>query len=133
MHLVLRGVNSEDGPDFVFVYIDDLRVFSATLEEHVEHLKKVLMRLQEAGLKLKPTKCHFLCEEVEHLGHVIIHEGLWPNPAQVTAVKDFPTPRSVKKVRQFMGWTLYYRRSVRCFAQIAEPLHALTRQNAVFN
>ena len=66
-------MNPDDGPDFVSVYIDDLLVFSAMLEEHIEHLKKVLMRLQEAGLKLKPTKCHFICEEVEHLGHVLSH------------------------------------------------------------
>ena len=65
MQRVLMGLNAEDGPDFVTVYIDDVLVFSCTLEEHLEHLCRVIERLQEVGQKLKPTKCQFIHEEVE--------------------------------------------------------------------
>ena len=62
MQRVLMGLNPSDGEDFVAVYIDDVLVFSHTLEEHLEHLRRVIDRLQQAGLKLKPTKCHFVRE-----------------------------------------------------------------------
>ena len=59
MHRVLSGLNPLKGPEFVSVHVDDVLVLSKTLEEHLEHLEKVLLRLQEANLNLKPSKCHF--------------------------------------------------------------------------
>ena len=89
MQKVLDGLNPDEGPDFVEVYIDDVLVFSRTMEEHVEHLRQVLARLRKAGLKLKPTKCHFIRQAVEYLGHVITPDGLKPNPKQVSAIQDY--------------------------------------------
>ncbi len=123
MTRVLVGLNPEGGPDFVVVYIDDVLVFSRTLEDHLE---QVIARLQEAGLKLQPAKCHFLQEEVEYLGHVITPFGLKPTPRLTLAVKEFPVPRSTKEVRQFLGLSSYYRRFIPQFAAIAKPLHELT-------
>ena len=71
MQQVLQGLNPSDGPDYVSVYIDDVLVFSQTLEEHLQHLKRVLEHIEEVGLKLKPTKCQFARKEVEYLGHVV--------------------------------------------------------------
>ena len=67
---VLMGLNPVDGPDFVTVYIDDVLIFSETLEEHLTHIHSVLKRLLDVGLKLKPGKCKFLRKEVEYLGHI---------------------------------------------------------------
>ena len=67
MNCVLVGLNPCSGPDFVALYIDDVLVFSHTLEDHLKHLKLAITRLQEAGLKLKLSKCHFIREEVEYL------------------------------------------------------------------
>ena len=107
-------------------------IFSRSLEEHLHHIGQVLDRLQEAGLKLKPSKCHFVCQQVEYLGHLITPRGLLPNPKKVGAVVDFPVPTSVTQVRQFVGLASYYRRFIEGFARIAAPLHQLTKQDVEF-
>ena len=80
MQQVLIGMNPESGDDFVTAYIDDILVFSATLQDHLSHLRKVMERLREVNLKLKPAKCKFVRESVEYLGHVITASGLQTNP-----------------------------------------------------
>lgn len=88
--------------------------------------------LRDAGLKLKLSKCHFLRQSVDYLGYVITPNGLQPNGKQVVAVAEFPVPKSVAAVRQFLGLTSYYRRFIHQFAKIAEPLHRLTRKDVEF-
>ena len=133
MQRVLMGLNPTDGPDFVAVYLDDVLIFSQTLQEHLIHLRQVIGRLREAGLKLKPSKCHFVRREVQYLGHVITPEGLKPNPDHVAAVRNFPVPQNTREIRQFVGLASYYRRFIPKFARIAQPLHALTCKGAEFN
>ena len=101
---VLMGLNPTDDSDFVAVHIDDVLIFSRTLEEHIEHLKLVITRLQEAGLKLKPIKCHFLREEVEYLGHVITPKGLKPTQKLTVAVAEFPVPKDLQGIASLF-WT----------------------------
>ena len=132
MQQVLSGLNPVEGPDFVAVYLDDVLVFSETLDDHLMHLRLVLERIGQAGLKLKPTKCHLVRQEVEYLGHIITPNGLLPNPKLIEAVRDFAVPMSVKETRQFLGLASYYRRFVPQFAKIARPLHQLTRKNVTF-
>ena len=132
MQRVLWGLNPREGSDFVVVYIDDILIFSRTMEEHLCHVGQVLDSLQSAGLKLKVTKCHFLRQSVECPGHRITPRGLVPNPKRVSAVTDFPVPTSVTQVRQFVGLTSYYRRFIEKFAKIASPLHNLTRKEVKF-
>ena len=133
MQRLVTGLNPAAGPDFVAVYIDDILVFSPTLEQHLRHLKVVIERISEAGLKLKPTKCRFARNEVEYLGHLITPEGLKPNSNLVEAVQQFPIPTDVSGVRRFLGLASYYRRFIQNFARIAEPLRELTRKNVSFH
>lgn len=70
MHKVLMGSNPMNGNQFVSVYIDDVLIYSTTLKEHLKHLELVIQRIEGAGLKLKPSKCCFVREEVEYLGYV---------------------------------------------------------------
>ena len=92
MQRLLMGLNPASGPDFVAVYIDDVLVFSPTVEEHLTHLQAVIERINGAGLKLKPSKCRFVREEVEYLGHLVTPQGLKTNVRLVEAVKQFPRP-----------------------------------------
>ena len=103
MERVLSGLNPDEGPSFVAVYLDDVLIFSRTLEEHLTHLRLVLDRIIEAGLKLKPSKCKFVQQEVMYLGHVITPAGLKPNTDRVAAVKDYPVPQNLKELTQFLG------------------------------
>ena len=130
---VLSGLNPEDGNDFVTAYIDDILIFSPTLHEHLEHLRKVIERLQDVNLKLKPTKCKFVRGGVDYLGHVITATGLKTNPRLTDAVQEFPRPGNVHDVRRFLGMSSYYRRFIPNFAKVAQPLHQLTAKGVPFD
>ena len=132
MQKVLSGLNPESGRQFVAAYLDDILIFSTTLEEHLLHLRKVINRLKSVNLKLKPTKCMFARKEVEYLGHIITAEGLRPNLRITEAVQKFPTPDNVQGVRRFLGMASYYRRFISGFAKIAQPLHGLTAKDVPY-
>ena len=132
MQRVLMDLNQKNDTDFVTVYIDDILVYSKTLEQHLDHLKVVMDRLIQTGLKLKPSKCLFVRKEVSYLGHVITPKGLKASDQHVTAVRDFPAPSNVKEVRQFLGLSSFYRKFIPSFAKLAQPLHSLTKKNAYF-
>ena len=127
MQSVLTGMS-----EFCSVYIDDVLVFSDSVEDHIRHLQLIFERLRKVGLKLHPLKCRFALPEVLYLGHLVSADGIRPNPEKVRAVVDFPVPTDVKKVREFLGMASYYRRFIPNFAKIANPLHTLTRQDVSF-
>ena len=126
METVLAGLNRKS----CVVYIDDILVFSRTYEEHLAHLREVFERLAKAGLRMKPKKCNFCCEQVCYLGHVVSEAGIAVNPEKVEAVRSFPQPTNLKKLRSFLGLASYYRRFIPNFSKVAGPLYALTKKNA---
>ena len=109
---MLAGLNPEEGPDFVKVYIDDVLVFSSTLADHLHHVQQVFSCIREAGLKLEPSKCHFIAKKVEYLGHILTPGGLKPNSKTVSAVNEFPRPTNLKEVQQFLGLSSSYRQFI---------------------
>jgi len=133
MQRVLAGLSTSSGSEFVSVYLDDVILFSETLQDHMEHLQVVFDQLRRAGLKLHPSKCRILCEEVEYLGHIVTPHGLQPNDRNSEAIRSFPQPVNLKQLRQFFGLTSYYRRFVPGYARLAHPLHALTKKRAAFS
>ena len=114
------------------VYIDNVLVMGEILEDHLQNLERVLLRLSEAGLKLKPTKCHFLQKKVEYLGHVVSMDGIAPDPRKVEAVRKFPVPENLKTLRSFLGLASYYIQFVPGFSDVASPLFALTSNDEPF-
>ncbi|KAL1254358.1 hypothetical protein QQF64_016587 [Cirrhinus molitorella] len=110
----------------VVVFLDDLIVFSKTLEEHEKRLLQVLACLKEYGLKLSLEKCHFFQTSVRYLGHVVSEHGVETDPEKIEAIKTWPCPRNLKKLRSFLGFSGYYRRFIKDYSQIAKPLNDLT-------
>ena len=90
------------------VYLDDIIVFSRTVEDHFDKLREVLSRLRSAGLKIKPSKCHLLHSSVRYLGHVVSAEGIKTDPEKIRSVADWPTPSNKKELKQFLGLASYY-------------------------
>ena len=117
---------------FVVVFVDDILVYSASEEEHAEHLRIVLQTLREHQLYAKLSKCEFWLQQVHFLGHVFSGEGVSVDPAKVEAVLQWESPRSVSEIRSFLGLAGYYRRFVRDFSQVAAPLTRLTRKGVSF-
>ena len=119
--------------EFVSVYLDDVLIASRDIKEYLEHVKKVLQKVSEAGLHLKPSKCVFAAEEIEYLGHTLTTEGVKPNSGKVEAVKSFPKPSKVKEVKSFLGLANFYRCHIPDMAIISRPLTALTRKDVTFD
>ena len=129
MESVLRNLQWQT----CLIYLDDIIVFGKTFEEHIERLREVLCRLQQAGLKLKPSKCRLFKKSVLFLGHTISEEGLSTDPKKTEALRSWPEPTSVTEIRSFLGFCSYYRRFVRNFSHIARSLSNLTSKNVKFS
>lgn len=97
---------------FVLIYLDDVVVFSRTLEEHIEHLRLVLETLREQKLYAKLSKCTFAQPEIEYLGHIIGNGMIRADPRKVKVVLDWPQPKDVSALRSFLGLANYFRRFI---------------------
>ena len=128
MDLTLSGLNLE----ICLAYLDDIIVFSSTPEQHLERLEKVFRRLQEANLKLKPSKCSLMQTEVSFLGHVVNGSGISTDPEKIKLIGQWPVPNNLRELRGFLGLTGYYRRFVCDYAKIAGSLNNLNKKNARF-
>ena len=114
------------------VYLDDVIVYSKSIEKHLANLRSVFDRFRKKGLKLKPKKCHFCKLEVLYLGHVVGRDGIKPNQNKVDVVKTYPVPRNCNEVRSFVALISYYRRFIKDFASIASPLNNLLKKGVNF-
>ena len=100
------------GLPFVYVYIDDLLVASATQEEHLEHLRLVLERLQDHGILINAAKSTFGVPALDFLGHHVDATGIRPLAVRVQAIRDFPLPSTQRKLCEFLGLINFYRRFI---------------------
>ena len=112
---------------FCACYVDDVLIFSASHQQHQQHLKEVLTRLRANGMLVKPTKCILGAKEVEFLGHKISSEGASPLPSKVSAIRDFPTPSTIKQLQEFLGMVTFYNRFLPGIASILTPLTDLLK------
>ena len=99
-----------------------------TLEEHAEHIKKVLRKLKEYRLYLQPEKCEFHVKETDYLGFVISDKGVKMDPKKLQAVQDWPKLKTVKDVQSFLGLTNYYRKFIKNYSKVATPLTEATKK-----
>ncbi len=117
---------------FIYVYLDDILIFSSSLQEHVQHVRQVLQRLLENGLFVKAEKCNFHAQSVPFLGYIVSVEGMRVDPEKIKAVVEWPSPDSRKALQRFLGFANFYRRFIRNFSQLAAPLTTLTSPRTTF-
>jgi len=116
----------------VIIFIDDILIYSKDEESHRKHLRAVLERLREHKLYAKLSKCSFWQKSIGFLGHIVSGEGISVDPEKIRAIKDWPRPRSATEVRSFLGLAGYYRKFVKGFASLAQPMTRLTGKDVKF-
>ena len=100
---MMNYIFKEELDTFVLVYVNDILVFSHTLEEYISHLRTALRKLRDAKLFARLHKCSFLQEKVEYLDFDVSQEGVQPSPEKVRTVIEWPQPQSVKNIHSFLG------------------------------
>lgn len=129
MDNVLRGISNE----FCCVYLDDIIIFSTSLQEHLQRLEAVFKRLRKANLKIQLDKTEFLRSEISYLGHVITPEGVKPNPDKIQAILEYPIPTNTRQIKSFLGLLGYYRRFIRDFAKVTKPMTRRLKKDTKIN
>ena len=107
------------------INMDDIVIFSKDLASQLERLKAVFGKLEEAGLKLKPSKCVLFQWQLAYLGHVISTQGIATDEGKIKAIKNWPIPTNITEVRSFLGFMGYCCKFIPKFMQVAWPLHEL--------
>ena len=108
---------------YCLIYLDDLIMFLQTAEEHLHQLRIVFDHLREYNLKLKPSNCSLLREEIDYLAHKVSKEGIRPSNINVKAIAKYAPPQTYTKIRAFLGIVGHYRHFIKGFAQITQPLN----------
>ena len=110
---------------YALIYLDDMIVYSKTEEEHLVHLRAVLERFMEHGLKLKPSKCNFFRTEISYLGHKVSVARMEPGTDGLKGITEIAPPATYTQVRKFLGATGYFRCFIKGYARITKPLNDL--------
>jgi len=111
---------------FVWVYLDDIIIYSNSMEEHICHIAIVLNELKRNRYYLNLKKCEFLCKEFELLGHLISYNDIRPLPERIRKLSDIPLPKTVTKLRKFLGIVNYFGGHLPHLATVAGPLYDVT-------
>ena len=116
--------------DFPFpnTYLDDIIIFSRTVEEHLYHIQK----LRNAYLSMRLSKCHFFTKEIQYLGHILSTTGIRPLPSEPQAINNIHSPKTAKQVCALLGLVRYYRKFIKGLVKMAKPLTLLTHHRAKF-
>ncbi|KAG0160247.1 hypothetical protein PDIDSM_7774 [Penicillium digitatum] len=117
---------------FCTAYLDDILIYSRTRAEHIEHVRKVLQRLREAGLFAKLSKCEFCVSETKFLGIIIGEDGIRMDPDKIETIVNWKTPTCLTDVQAFIGFGNFYRRFIRDFSKVIAPLVRLTKKDVRF-
>lgn len=125
-----RLVDSIFGPKYephIFSYLDDILICSPTFEHHIELLKTVQKLLKEAGLTINLEKCNFFKTTLKYLGFIVGNNSLATDPAKVESMTNYPRPQTSTEVKRFIGMCSWYRRFIKDFSSLVNPLNALLK------
>ncbi len=131
---VMDNILREHLGKICLVYMDDVIIYSTSLEEHLVSISKILSTFQKYNLKVQLDKSELMCKEVAFLGHIVTPDGVKPNPIRIKAIKEWPIPKTEKDLRGFLGTLGYYRKFIKDFAKIVKPLtNQLRKENSGIN
>ena len=119
--------------NFAIAYLDDIIIFSKTVEEHLDHIKQVFKKLRSAHLLMKISRCHCFTKEIQYLGHILSMKGITPLPSKTQAIQNMIPPKMPKQVCAFLGPVGYYKKFIKNIAKTTKPLSLLTHQQAKFD
>lgn len=118
---------------FVHVYLDDIFIFSDTLEEHVQHVRWVLDRLREFRMHLSSKKCDILSRKADCLGHIVDDRGLHADTDKMSRIRNWHKPRNYNEVQQFLGLVQYLAHFMPDVTAYTAPLSSMTRNGQSFS
>ncbi|KAE8262023.1 hypothetical protein A4X09_0g7551, partial [Tilletia walkeri] len=107
---------------FVIVYLDDILIFSETLDDHKQHVGQILKLLQDEQLYAARQKCELFKRSTEFLGHIVSGDGVSMDPKKTESIDSWPTPTCVRDIQVFLGMANFYRRFIKNFSTMAEPM-----------
>jgi hypothetical protein len=117
---------------YAFAYMDDIIIYSDDEESHLEHVKDVLRRVKEFGLKISAEKTHLFKSEVRYLGHIISREGTKMDPEKVRVLKEYPLPQNVAQLHSFVSTVGFYKNFFgKKFTELAKPLREMVQRGSV--
>ncbi|PNF23233.1 hypothetical protein B7P43_G18987, partial [Cryptotermes secundus] len=117
---------------YVYNFMDDVLVYSRTVEHHLVHLKEVFCRLEKAGFTLNWDKMQLMKSKIKFLGHSLSEAGVDVLPERIDALREFPPTKYLKAVRRFLGMVGFYGNFMKDFSLLAELLHPLKCKDARF-
>jgi hypothetical protein len=129
---LMNKVFMEELDKFVVVFIDDILIYSKSVEEHEQHLRVVLEKLRAHKLYAKFSKCEFWIEKVAFLGYILTAEVVAVDPKKVEAVSNWQQPTNVSEISSFLGLAGYNRRFIEGFSKIARPMIELLKKEKKF-
>jgi hypothetical protein len=127
-----RTFQQEINEGWLVIYMDDILIFSKTLNEHQKQTRRILEIIRQEQLFLKPEKCTFDAEEVEYLGMIIKPGHVTMDPAKLDGIKDWPVPTMVKETQSFLGFCNFYQNFISHYSDLARPLIDLTKKDVQF-
>ncbi|XP_043817360.1 uncharacterized protein LOC122725014, partial [Manihot esculenta] len=129
----IMSIFSDYVEKIIEVFMDDFTVYGNSFHECLANLEKILQRCLETNLVLNYEKCHFMVSHGLILGHIVSTKGIEVDKAKIDTIKNLPYPTSIREIRSFLGHAGFYRRFIKDFSKITQPLCRLLQQDVPFN
>lgn len=129
---LMNSLFQNESDNGILIYLDDILIYSRTIEEHYRLLRKVFTILRDNELYIKLKKCQFFVSEIDFLGHTITSDGRRPQQAKIDKAIAFPSPTTKKQIQSFLGITNYFRDHIRNYSHVAAPMTDLLSDSVKF-